>query len=258
MHIHLFEFTDQSWFPQILRQYTTDYLHFVITKAGIYKPAIPLLKEIIDKTGIDEILDLCSGSGGGVDIIQKELSTLAGRVIKLTMSDKFTNIEPYELLKNNSNGGLDYIEESVDVMRVPKHLKGIRTLFSAFHHFKPEHARDILKDAVRKNTPICIFEGAGKTVLDFLGILMFTTVIFIIITPFMKPFRISRLLLTYILPIVPISTLWDGLVSILRMYTPGDMLKMAKEINAPNYVWKADQINGKFGNRLMYITGYPE
>jgi len=257
MHIHLFEFTDQPWFPQILRQYTTDYLHFVITKAGIYKPAIPILKEVIDKTGIDEIFDLCSGSGGGVDLIQIELSELAVKEIKLTMSDKFPNIEPYELLKNNSNGGLDYIKESVDIMNMPKHLKGIRTLFSAFHHFKPQQAREILKDAVRNNTPICIFEGACKTFLDFLGILLFTPLIFFIITPFIKPFRKSRVILTYIIPIVPITTLWDGLVSILRMYTPKDMLKMAVELNATGYVWKADEIKGKFGNRVMYMVGYP-
>jgi len=258
MHIHLFEFTDQPWLPAILRQYVTDYLHFVITKAGIYKPAIPILKEVIDKTGTDELLDLCSGSGGGVDIVQKELSELAGKEIKLKMSDKYPNIEPYELLKNNSTGGLDYLKESVDVMHVPNYLKGIRTLFSAFHHFRPKQAKEILKDALQNNTPICIFEGAGKTVLDFFGILIFTPIIFFFITPFIKPFKLSRILFTYLIPIVPITTVWDGLVSILRMHTPVDMLKMANEINAPGYVWKADEIKGKFGNSVMYLVGYPE
>lgn len=258
MHIHLFEFTDQPWYPSFLRQYMTDYLHFVIIKAGIYRPAIPLLKEVIDKTGNDEILDLCSGSGGGVDIIQKGLSELAGKEIRLKMSDKYPNHEPYEMLKNNSTGGLDYIKEPVDVMHVPQHLKGIRTLFSAFHHFKPGQAKEILNDAVKNNIPICIFEGAGKTVLDFLGILLLTPVIFLFITPFMKPFKISRLFFTYIIPIVIITTVWDGLVSILRMHTSKDMLKMANELNAPNYVWKADEIKGKLGNPVMYLVGYPE
>lgn len=257
MHIHLFEFTDKPWCPAILRQYMTDYLHFLITKLKIYKPAIPVIKEIIDKTGTDEIIDLCSGSGGGVDIVQKELSELFGRVIKVTLSDKYPNIEPYEILKKNSNGGLDYIRESVDAMHVPPNLKGIRTMFSAFHHFRPNEAKAILQDAVNNNIPICIFEGAGKRLLDFMGILLFHLVIFPLVTPFIKPFRLSRILLTYIIPIVPLMTVWDGLVSILRMYTPKDMLEMANSLNAENYVWKAEQIKGKFGNRVMYIAGYP-
>jgi hypothetical protein len=258
MHIHLFEFTDKPWCPQILRQYMTDYLHFLITKVRIYKPAVPLLKEVIDKTGIDEILDLCSGSGGGVDIVQKELSEQTGRIIRLTMSDKYPSPEIYEMLKKNSNGGLDYIKVPVDALHVPNELNGIRTIFSAYHHFRPEEAKNILKNAVDNNTPICIFEGAGKRIMDFMGILLLHSIIFILVTPFIKPFRISRIFLTYIIPVVPITTIWDGLVSILRMHTPKDMLRMANEINAPNYMWKAEIIKGKFGNRLMYMVGYPE
>jgi len=259
MHIHLFEFTDQSWWPRVLRQYTTDYLHFLITKLRIYKPAVKIIKDIIDKSGIDVILDLCSGSGGGVDIVQKELSEQCSRVIKVTLSDKYPNIEPYEQLKKKSYGGLDYTKEPIDALHVPGNLKGIRTIFSAFHHFNPEQAKSILEDAVINKTPICIFEGAGKRVLDFMGILLFHSIIFIIVTPFIKPFKFSRLFLTYIIPVVSVTTIWDGLVSILRMYTQKDMLKLTKEIKqSENYEWKAEQINGKFGNRLMYMVGFPK
>ena len=263
MHIHLFEFTDKNWCPNTIRQYMTDYLHFLITKLWIYRPAVPMIKEIMDKTGKDEILDLCSGSGGGVDILQKDLSDLTGKVIKLTMSDKYPNIEPYELLKKISNGGLDYIKDSVNALNVPKDFNGIRTMFSALHHFKPEQVKEILRDAVVNNSPVCFFEGAGKRVLDFMGILLLHSFIFIAVTPFIKPFRLSRLFLTYIIPLVPVMTIWDGLVSILRMYTPKDMLEMANSINAcnwqaENYEWKAGQIKGKFGNVMMYMTGYPK
>jgi hypothetical protein len=236
----------------------TDYLQFVITRVGIYKPAVPIIKEVMEKTGKDEILDLCSGSGGGIDLVQQELSKLTGKEIKVTLSDKYPNLESFEMLRNNSNEGLDYIKESVDAMHVPGHLKGIRTMFSSYHHFKPYEAKEILKNAANKKTPICIFEGAGKTIFDFLAILIFTPFIFLLITPFMKPFRLSRLFLTYIIPLVPVMTTWDGLVSILRMYTPKDMLKMANETGAVNYVWNAGEIKGKFANIVMYMVGYPK
>lgn len=256
MHVHLFEFTDKSWFPQILRQYVTDYLHFVITKAGIYEPAVSILNEIINKTGIEEIIDLGSGSGGGVDHLQNKLSEACRKVIKVTLSDKYPNTKLYEAMSRNSNGGIMYINEPVNAMDVPENIKGIRTLFSAFHHFKPADAKKIINDAVENSAPICIFEGAGKTVIDFIGILLFTPVIFAFITPFMKPFKFSRLLFTYLIPVVPAATTWDGLVSILRMHTPKNMLKMANEAGGENYIWKAGQIKGKLGNRVMYLAGY--
>lgn len=258
MHIHVFEFTDQKWLPQTVRRYVTDYLHFLIVKAGIYRPAIPFIKEIIDRTGNDEILDLCSGSGGGVDLIQRELSALCGREIKVTLSDKYPNFELYEKLKQKSNNGINYVEEPIDALNIPKNFRGIRTMFSALHHFKPGQVKDILKDSVAENIPVCFFEGAGKRVLDFMGILLFHSFIFIAVTPFIRPFRWSRLFLTYIIPVVPVTTIWDGLVSILRIYKPEDMLGLARSINAENYEWKAGQIKGKFGNRMLYLTGHPK
>lgn len=256
MHIHLFEFTDQKWCPPFLRQYMTDYLHFVIKKANIYKPSVIIIKDVLGKTGETQILDLCSGSGGGVDLLQKELSSLCGTEIKVTLSDKYPNKESFELLKQRSFSGLDYIEASVDALNIPDNLKGVRTIFSAFHHFKPEDAKAILKNATNSKSPICIFEGAGKTIFDFLGILIFTPLIFFLITSFIKPFRLSRIFLTYIIPLIPVMTTWDGLVSILRMYAPQDMLNMANEIDTENYVWYAGQIKSKLVKTVIYLAGY--
>jgi hypothetical protein len=79
-----------------------------------------------------------------------------------------------------------------------------------------------------------------------------------IITPFLKPFKLSRLFFTYIIPLIPVTTTWDGLVSILRMYPPNEMLKMAKEAGGDDYIWKAGKAKGRFGNTIMYLTGYPK
>jgi len=257
MRLHLFEFEDLEWFPDIIRQSQTDYLHFVITKAKAYKPAASLVKEALDKTNTNEIIDLCSGGGGGTDAFHKNLEEITGKQIKMTLSDKYPNIPAFEMIKNLSGGKIDYIKESIDAVNVPSNLKGMRTMFSAFHHFKPRDAQAILKSAVDDKVPIAIFEGANKDILNFLGILLFTPIIFIFATPFMKPFKLSRIFFTYIIPLIPIITVWDGLVSILRMYTPNQMLKMAEEVTN-NYTWKSGKTKGNIGNTIMYLVGYPK
>ncbi len=77
-----------------------------------------------------------------------------------------------------------------------------------------------------------------------------------LITPFMKPFRWSRLFFTYIIPLIPVTTTWDGLVSILRMYTPEEMLEMANSVNKNSYIWRSGTIKNKIGTSIMYLTGY--
>ena len=41
-------------------------------------------------------------------------------------------------------------------------------------------------------------------------------------TPFIRPFRWSRLFWTYVIPLVPLTCWWDGVVSQLRAYTPAE------------------------------------
>ena len=56
-----------------------------------------------------------------------------------------------------------------------------------------------------------------------------------ILTPRMRPFRWSRLLLTYLLPLIPLVVLWDGLVSCCRTRTPQELLALTKDF--PQYDW---------------------
>lgn len=258
MHLHLFEFEDFHWFPGILREGQTDYLHFVISKADIYGPAAAIIKDVLDNSDTDGIIDLCSGGGGGIDLFQKDIEEITGRKIKITLSDKYPNIPAFEKIRKMTSGSIDFIKEPVDIKKVPENIKSIRTIFSAFHHFSHDDACAILKEAVKNRVPIAIFEGADKNILYFLGILLSTPVIFFFITPFLKPFKLSRLFFTYIVPLIPITTTWDGLVSILRMHTPKEMMEMTKEAGGDAYNWKAGKAKGRLGNTIMYLTGYPK
>ena len=48
----------------------------------------------------------------------------------------------------------------------------------------------------------------------------------IIFRPACPPFRWSRLLWTYLVPVIPLVLLFDGIVSCLRSYRPDELLKL--------------------------------
>lgn len=255
---HLFEWEDQPWFPDVLRRNMTDYLRFMITKLGIYDPVVPLIKEMLEKTGQRQILDLCSGAGGGLETLQPKISAEMGFDVPVTLTDKFPNLEAWQQIQTESKNAIGYIEKSVDATNVPENLTGVRTLFSSFHHFKPEQAQAILQDAVDKKQAIGIFEGSGKQYheLLFAGVL-FPPLMFGI-TPFIRPFKLSRLFFTYLIPAIPVFTLWDGVVSVLRMYNPEMLEEMTKKLTGPPYVWKTGYAKHKSGAKVIYLIGYPE
>ncbi len=76
MRIHLFEFEDQKWFPHVIREGMMDYLRHMISWMQFYKPAAPLIKDLLKETGSNQIIELCAGAGGGVMEMKSYLNEL--------------------------------------------------------------------------------------------------------------------------------------------------------------------------------------
>jgi len=234
-----------------------DVLRFLITFLGIYKPVVPLLRRALHHQKQTHLVDLCAGAGGGILQVWQELEKQAGQRFSITLTDKFPNVAAYSFLEEKSNGALSFQATSVDATTVPSTLAGFRTVFSAFHHFRPETAKAILQDAIRRKEGIGVFEGAGKRWHELLLVWLVFPWLILCITPFIRPFRWSRLLFTYLLPLIPLGTVWDGTVSLLRMYTPEHLQQMVQELNAPHYTWHIGRAKHWSGTGVLYLIGYP-
>ena len=255
---HLIEFEDLESFPACIRDGITDYLRFVITTFRMYEPVTEVLKRVIEKSGKKEILDLCSGGSGSLMRTVRKLDEITNGEIKVTMSDKFPNIAAYRNVSKSTNGRIEFIETPVDASNVPSSLNGIRTIFSSFHHFDESEAKAVLKDAVDKKSPICIFDGAERKLRYAFAVLLSTPVGMPLFTPFYRPFSFKRLFFTYIIPLIILFGLWDGVVSMLRIYEPDEMLKMANEIDSENYEWESGKLKAPIGTKINYLVGIPK
>jgi hypothetical protein len=258
--IHLFEFTDLSWYPQVFRCIQTDYLQFATTLGSGHQNLIPLFKKALQHANTTEILDLCSG-GTGPWIGLQEQFRQAGLFVTITLTDKYPNSEAVHKWADAARLGIEYLAEPIDAMNVPSHLKGMRTLFEGFHHFKPEQARSILQDAVEKKVAIGIFEASLKPPfgLFLLFLAPLTTLLsYLFFTPFIKPHTLSRFFWTYLVPIVPLATCWDGVISLLRIYSPQELAQLTNPLQREDYVWEAGQVStGTPIFEFTYLLGYP-
>jgi hypothetical protein len=255
---HLIEFEDYKWFPESVRDGITDYLRFFITTFNLYKPIVPYINEMLEKTGSDTIIELGSGGGGGIEKILKQLDEISSMKPKVILTDFYPNLTAFKMIAGRSRGRIDCFPEPVDAANVPEKFKGVRTLFSAFHHFNREQAKDVLKDAVKKKSAIGIFDGAERKFRYILGVIV-STLLFIFLVPlFTEPFKFSRLFFTYIVPLIPLFALFDGIVSMLRMYTPEELLEIAREAGGNNFTWKSGKLKHKIGAYVVYLIGYPD
>lgn len=254
---YLFEFEDLPWFPAILRESMTDYLRYMLSLTNFYAPITVTLMQAMEKTSSQNIIDLCSGGGGPIEIIKKNIEKEAGKKITITLTDKYPNINAYQFIQEKTNAEINYAARSVDAAGVPQDLTGFRTIFSGFHHFDDRFAKAVLQNAVDNNAGIGIFDGADKNVFTILLITFIHPLAFFFLTPFFKPFRLSRILFTYLIPLIPLFTIWDGIVSITRLRSPEELLQLAESTGRNSYTWKAGKKKNRLGFQVAYLVGYP-
>ena len=250
--IHLFEFEDLDWFPGFLRDYGTDFLQFLANLTNTFLPVIPVIQRGVEKSGNNQIIDLGSAGGGPLPQLNKVLKK-QNPELKILLTDYFPNMDALEIAKRKADN-IDYIKTPVDARNVPNDLRGLRTLFLTFHHFRPEDAKTILQNAIDSKNAIAIFEGQERSFLSLLA--MFLSPVSVLLTTFfIRPFKPGRLFFTYIIPLVPLFVWWDGIVSSLRTYSEEEMKGLINElINKDDFEWEVGRIRSGPGY-ILYLLG---
>lgn len=253
--IHLFEFEDQRWFPVLLRNYMTDFLQFLANKAKVYAPVIDEIHTSMEESKCNQIIDLGSGSGGGLLWLSSQLKEKNPN-LSITLTDYYPNLVSFAHVKE-INPLFEYITESVDAKNVPTHLSGFRTQFLSFHHFKPNDATQILQNSVNTSQPIGIFEIQDRSLPSILAMLL-SPISVLLTAPFITPFRFGRIVFTYLIPILPVVVLWDGIVSSLRTYSVSELRSLVENVkNQDTFHWKIEKKRSKKGF-VIYLIGIPK
>src|ERR1700748_1989453 len=169
--LQIFEIHDFAWCPRRWRDCMTELMRWSIDLFSVYDPILPKLEVLLARSGARSIVDLCSGGAGPWRRLAGELESASGSPVKVLLTDKYPNLPSFERTRTESGGRVDFTPASVDATDVPASFVGVRTLFSSFHHFPPEVARQILRDAAAKGAPIGVFEFTERSAFAFFGMI---------------------------------------------------------------------------------------
>jgi hypothetical protein len=128
-------------------------------------------------------------------------------------------------------------------------------MFTSFHHFSPDEARAILQNAVDAGEGIGIFEITRRAP-STIGLMFAWALMLFVSTPWIRPFRWSRFFWTYIVPVIPLVLLFDGVVSCLRTYSLQELYEIVEKLGANEYQWQiGEDASGKVP--ITYLIGMP-
>jgi hypothetical protein len=254
---HLLELHDVPACPHVLRDGLTDFLQITIQRLDVYASIRPILLQAISQSGMRSVLDMCSGAGGPWLGWKSNHNHDVGAVrddVDVTLTDKFPNEATRARVESRRPAGLRYLQQSIDVAAVPPTLVGFRTMFTSFHHFRPQAARLIIADAVAKRQPIGIFEFTYRHPAA-LAYMLLSPVAVWALTPLMPNRSLSKLFFTYVIPLIPLIVTFDGVVSCWRTYTVDELQAMTA---GSDFRWvSGTRRSAKWPLPITYLIGYP-
>jgi hypothetical protein len=255
--LHLFEIAEQPWCPSAVRDGCVEYLQFMVDAGKVYAPIVPHLAEALRRSAVTQVVDLGAGAGGPWRSLLPALAAV-GATPRVRLTDRYPDLQAFARIAQDTAGAVTGDPRPVDAAAVPADLSGLRTIFSALHHFRPDAVRAVLRDAVARRESVAVFEATRRDARAIL--LMGLTPLFVLLaTPFVRPFRSSRLLWTYVLPAIPLVTIFDGVVSCLRVYTPDELRALTRDLgagDAGDYTWEAGE-TGRGPVPITFLVGAP-
>jgi len=225
-----------------------------------------LVQKVVTKHPFSQITDLGSGSGGPmpivVDLLKRGAPTSS---LKLLLTDRYPNPDTVAEINGMGLDYMRYCPEPVDATKLEAAPEGLKTMIASFHHMPPDSARAILHSAAVNQQPLLIYEIAKNTVPVLVWVIFLPISLLIlmlmtwVMTPFVRHITLSQILLTYLIPVIPLVYAWDGQASLMRTYSFSDIEGLLDGAKTPDYQWTvapAAKSNGK--NLGYYILGIPK
>jgi hypothetical protein len=221
---------------------------------GIVAP----FERFLDETGSREVLDLGAGGGGPARILTQTIAR-AGRTPPLfLLTDLHPRIGAWSALKDENPQTIDFAPISVDATRIPHALSDGRTraLINVLHHFTPELAAAILEDAVRGGHGVFVVEGFERDPRGFASFALAGLPALMLNPVLSRHHRLAKMALTWLTPAALAMSVWDGVVSTLRIHSEADLRAMVAPFGG---AWRWEYGTYEFfpGGKGSYFYGVP-
>lgn len=237
--------------PQIFKNLLTEFLDSLVELVAANKPFISLLEVSPTSSFYLHAPEVGGSSALLAPFLQKDfplnsITLLSDQLDKKRLA-QLQSLSP-ETFKNI------YLQKMTDL---PKEGTSPRILISInkAHLLTDTELGDLLYKMSQTYDQILIGEGNNKSLRQVIGMLILSPFMACLLTPFVKPFRFSRFIFTYPIPVMPLMIAWDGIIALFLIRTPEKILTLARQHSGPQWNWRAGKHPNNRGGFVIYLHG---
>jgi hypothetical protein len=219
--------TSQPWCPAGLVALIHEFLVWFVGVVGAARPFVPLVDEAMARAGSRRLVDLRTGAGSGAEVLRPLLP------------------DDVAVVPTAAGGASDPGE-------------GARILVNGLHRLDADEAMALVARAFAERRVLLVVEGNDDSRWQAVGMLVFAPLSAVLTAPFVRPFRVARLVFTWLVPILPALIAYDGIAALYRLYNPGDLDRIFARAGGDGYRWRTGKVaNGRGGN-VIYGLAWPD
>ncbi|WP_437818880.1 hypothetical protein [Sorangium sp. So ce1078] len=256
--LSLFEWNDSSWSPGPLRELIIESLSRTIRWGGMLRGLIAPFRRFLAASRATEVIELGAGAAGPSEVLIDELLRAGATPPRFVLTDLLPQPEAWAAAAARHPSFVAFEPSPVDATRIPQALAEgrARLMINAFHHFSPELARAILADAVRGSSGIFLSEGFERNPLGFLPMVPVGVAALAANPLLTRRSRAAKAWLTWATPLAAAASVWDGVVSTLRVYTEAELREMVAPLG-DSFRWEYGTYEFPLWGKGYYFFGVP-
>lgn len=253
--LQLFEFNDAPWAPKLLKETLIEALSRAIRWGRLMDGLVDPLAGCLEAAGSSKVLDLCAGAGGPAAVLSEAMAK-RGHDVHFLMTDLLPQVAEWQAACAAAPSRLAFVSEPVDAAAIPRELgEGrVRVIINALHHFPPQLARRVLRGACEDAPGVFIAESLVRNPLSFAAMAPAGVAALMASPVLARDRQLQRALLTWFSPIALAVSAWDGTVSSMRIYEPGELRAMVDDL--PGWTWTSGHYTHSAGRgRGVWLSG---
>jgi hypothetical protein len=256
--VQLFEFNDLGWMPAAVRDTIVESLSRALAWGHVLRGLADPFAEFVARSGAREVLDLGAGAGGPARILARELARAGRTPPRFWLTDLHPRVEAWREARRASDGIIDFIADPVDATAIPDAISAgrARSVINVFHHFPPALGRAILADAVEHSRGIFIAEAFAREPLQFANFVVAGLPALLVNPLVSSRDRLAKAALTWLTPAALAMSVWDGVVSTLRVYSEDELRAMVAPLDG-RFTWTFGTYAYPPRGRGTYFYGIP-
>ena len=222
--LYLFEFCDQTWVPSGARECLFEIMDWCNSGARSFnRDVADTALRLAEELGTDTIVELGAGRAPVTSFLAEDSRA---KEYTLVPCDLFPNESVYRDLETRYEGQVKPIYEPVDItVRHEALADKVLVMAGMMHHVPFSLRSSVLSALSATNARNVIFEPLRRTWISmFFTLFAIFPAIALPAGYFRAPGQLRRVLWCWLIPIVPMMFLWDGLTSCLRQWSAAEYL----------------------------------